>query len=221
MSNSNTHVKYFESKNDLYSAIFNIIKDGDHIFLSGDKNKRVPLWHTVTQGTLIKANPSKNKMFLDVIEQEKFTDVLKRVSVETTKLKRKAVKLSYQHGFRIDQERIYTNHKNLAKNYGLKIHNASYATINEQVSNTPEKDFLKEVQAGDYVMVWSRPDENQKDFLHYPVQGWLWSKDEEKMELEFIHPPRMDIQKFSCDPTKDKMMGFGFYRKLVYQLSSH
>lgn len=95
----------------------------------------------------------------------------------------------------------------------------SHAVPSELVSPEASNEFLKSIQPGDYVTVWSEPDKNQKDFLHYPVQGWLWSKDMEKMEIEFLHPPRMDIQKFSCNPLKG-MIGYGFYRKLVYQLSS-
>jgi len=213
------HVKFFDSRKALFSSIMDIIGIGDHIFLSGDKLKKTPLWHTITQGTILNYNKQTQQLKLDFLQEELFNDTKQRIKIRTTKTKEGKIKLSYHHGFRIDQERVFTNIPGLVKRYNLGIHPSSYALALENMSENPSQDFLKIIQPGDYVTVWSVPDHNQKDFLHYPVQGWLWSKNEETKEIEFIHPPRMDIQKFSCAP-QNKMMGYGFYRKLVYQLST-
>ena len=213
------HVKFFNSRKELFSSILNVVEIGDHLFLSGDKAKKAPLWHTVEQGTVLSYHKGLLAFKLDALKHDSFNDKAKRVTIRTTKTVEKKIKLSYQHGFRVDQERVYTDITGLVKKFNLGIHPSSLALAVEKVTSTPAQDFIKEIQPGDYVTVWSEPDKFQKDFLHYPVQGWLWSKNEETMEIEFLHPPRMDIQKFSCAPS-NKMMGYGFYRKLVYQLST-
>lgn len=213
------HVRFFNSRKELFSSVIDVLEKGDHVFLSGTRQKNTPLWHSYVQGTVLNLNKEKNVLKLDVIDEELFVDSIKRTKVKTSKVTTKNHKLSYYHGFRIDQERVFTEVPGLVKKYKLGIHPSSYALAGEKLNSTPAEEFVKTIVAGDYVTVWSEPDRHQKDFLHYPVQGWLWSKNEETMEIEFVHPPRMDIQKFSCHPS-NKMIGYGYYRKLVYQLSS-
>jgi hypothetical protein len=213
------HVKFFESKKELYSKMVQTTQIGDYLFLSGDPKKRVPLWHTVKTGLILK-KPNEKNLKLMVDEHDSYKLENKQGTMEMVKFEEKTIKLGYQHGFRIDQERIFCKTKGFIMQYDLKIHPMSKGNPLELVSDNPSREFLNAIVPGDYVMVWSRADKNDPTFLHYPVQGWLWDKNIETGEVQFIHPPRMDIQTFKCNDPKNPMIGFGYYRKLVYQLSN-
>lgn len=208
------HVRFFDSQEQLYSTIMETVQKNNYVFLSGDKNRNTPLWHTTVNGLIKKIDLDSKQLSLLVDEEDEH--VVKTVKIKTTVTENRNIKLSYQHGIRIDQEKVYTKQKGVVDKFKLAIHPSARSSIIEDVSSSPAENFLKEVQPGDYVTIWSGPDKIQKDFLHYPVQGWLWSKSEERKEVSYIHPPRMDIQTFQL---KDDLTAFGFYRKLVLQLS--
>lgn len=93
------HVKFFDSRKQLYQSVLDLLEKGDHIFLSGDKNKNTPLWHTYIQGTILNINKQKEIIKLDLIEEDHFKDLDKRIEIETTKTVTKKSKIIFSTWF--------------------------------------------------------------------------------------------------------------------------
>lgn len=192
-----THVKFFEYKQGLFKAIIDVVQPKDHIFISG-----FPLWAKVKDGLVTKVD-----------RQHQTFHIKKLVSREVR------LDARVHHGFRVDQQRVWTCIPGIVERFKLDSQLRrpdSRCQTREIITHTPVKDFLEDAMPGDYVIIWSTPDPIY-GFLHYPVQGWMWSKDVEKGTVSYIHPPRMDIQTF--DLNSRVCYGFGYYRKLVYQCS--
>jgi hypothetical protein len=57
--NSSFHVKFFNSRKELFKSALEVCKKDNYIFISGDPQRKAPLWHTIKQGIVLNVDEGK------------------------------------------------------------------------------------------------------------------------------------------------------------------
>lgn len=217
-----SHVRFFPSTKDLIKAVLDTVRFGDYVYAS---RKGSPLWTSVQEGLVTRTKIKECKpVGVSLLECEDLTIPSHERFGTTVQVSRwapreKPLNLQDYRGFRIDHSMIFTTIPGTVERYNLTVGAQTKLEPFEHPSGSSLTRFLREVEAGDYLTVWSEEDEHSvRPFLHYPVQGWVTDKNLKKKEVSYIHPPRMDVQTFKFREHPNCQQVMGFYRKLVLQL---